>query len=189
MTESTFSRIVRVDPLPRDGLRQEIEATPQERAALARLNGLPEISRLTARLGVAKWRRGVRVEGDLSARLTQTCVVSLEPFEVEIAQPIDVKFLPADSKPPPPESLGEEDDIDELVDGRLDLGALVAEFFTLALDPYPRKPGVDFAPPGEDAAPETPFAALRALVRPRRTGLNDCLRPHSRYCWRRICRQ
>jgi uncharacterized metal-binding protein YceD (DUF177 family) len=152
-----------VEPLPRDGLSQEIEATDRERAALAALNGLPEISRLTARLRISKWRRGVRVEGGLSARLAYTCVVSLEPFEAEIEEPIDVKFLPASDKPPATELLSDEDDIDELVDGGLDLGALVSQFFTLALDPYPRKPGVAFAPPTEGAAPETPFAALRAL--------------------------
>jgi len=161
MTETEFCRIVRVEPLPRDGLRQEIEATAQERAALARLNRLPEISRLTARLRIAKWGRGVQVEGDLSACVTQTCVVSLEPFEAEIEEPIDVKFLPADAKIP--ESLSDEDDIDTLVDGKIDLGALVSQFLTLALDPYPRKPGVDFAPPRESIAPDTPFQALRPL--------------------------
>ena len=40
------------------------------------------------------------------------------------------------------------------------LGALTAEFFALGLDPYPRKPGVEFAAPAEEAAPDSPFAAL-----------------------------
>ncbi len=163
MTEPEFSRSLRVEPLPRDGLAQDIEATPQERAALARLNGLPEIASLKAKLRIAKWRRGVRVEGELAARLTQTCVVSLEPFEVEIEEPIEAKFLPSSAKPPPPESLGDEDEPDEIVDGRIDLGALVSEFLTLALDPYPRKPGVDFVAPSDDVAPDTPFERLRAI--------------------------
>ena len=98
-----FSRPVRVEPLPRDGLTQAIEADPQERAALARLNSLPEIAELSARVRITKWRRGVHVVGDLSARLTQTCVVSLEPFAVEIDEPIDVKYLPPDAKAPPPD--------------------------------------------------------------------------------------
>ena len=163
MTELEFSRIVRVEPLPRAGLTQEIEATPEERAALARLNGLPEIARLTARLRLSKWRRGVRVEGELSARVTQICVVSLEPFEVEIEAPIAATFLPADGKPAAAESLDEDDEPDELVDGKIDLGALAAEFLTLALDPYPRKPGVDFVAPGGERESATPFDALRAL--------------------------
>jgi uncharacterized metal-binding protein YceD (DUF177 family) len=164
MKEPEFSRPLRVEPLPRDGLSREIEATPAERAALARLNGLPEIASLTAQLSIVKWRRGVRVEGAFSARLTQTCVVSLEPFEVAIDEPIDAKFLPADARKPAAEVFVEEgDEADEIVDGRIDLGALVSEFLTLALDPYPRKPGVDFAPPAAELKPDTPFGALRPL--------------------------
>ena len=40
-----------------------------------------------------------------------------------------------------------EDAPDPIVDGKIDLGALAAEFLALGLDPYPRKPGVAFAPP------------------------------------------
>ena len=43
-----FSRRVRVDALPADGLTQTIEASPDERAALAALNRLPAIASLTA---------------------------------------------------------------------------------------------------------------------------------------------
>ena len=47
-TEVLFSRPVRVEALPKDGLTQTIEANPAERAALAELNGLPGIAKLTA---------------------------------------------------------------------------------------------------------------------------------------------
>ena len=77
-----------MDTLPRDGLIQKVEANAQERAALAKLNNLPEIASLTARLEIRKWRRGAKVEGELAARVTQTCVVTLEPFEAEIEEPI-----------------------------------------------------------------------------------------------------
>jgi len=159
MTDSEFSRPLRVEPLPRDGLEMEIEADATEREKLAALNGLPAISRLSAHFVVTKWRRGVEVEGELSARVTQTCVVTLEPFEVDIEEPIDVRFLPG----APADSL-EEDAPDPLVDGKIDLGAITSEFLTLALDPYPRKPGVAFEPPSEGDDPETAFSRLRALA-------------------------
>ena len=54
-----------------------------------------------------------------------------------------------------------EDEPDPLVDGKIDLGALAAEFFALGLDPYPRKPGVAFEPPAEPEPQATPFAVLR----------------------------
>ena len=39
---------------------------------------------------------------------------------------------------------------DEIVNGQIDLGALTAEFLVLGLDPYPRKPGVDFQFRGDE---------------------------------------
>jgi uncharacterized metal-binding protein YceD (DUF177 family) len=164
MTELPFSRPLRVEPLPRDGLETEIEANAAERESLAALNGLPAIARLTARFVVKKWRRGVEVEGELSARVTQTCVVSLEPFEVDIDEPIDARFLPGAPGAAPPVDPLEEDAPDPLIDGKIDLGALASEFLTLSLDPYPRKPGVAFEPPAEDEGPDSPFARLRSLA-------------------------
>jgi hypothetical protein len=43
------------------------------------------------------------------------------------------------------------------------LGALTAEFLALGLDPYPRKPGVDFSYKEDGDEADTPFAALRRL--------------------------
>ena len=154
-----FARPLRVEPLPRNGLEETIEATEAERKALAKLNNLVDIARLTARFRIAKWRRGVKVEGDVSARVTQTCVVSLEPFEVEIEEPIEVRFLPPDAKAP--ESEDDTDAPDPLIDGTIDLGAIASEFFTLALDPYPRKPGVAFEPPADSAPEVSPFGKLK----------------------------
>jgi hypothetical protein len=59
-----------------------------------------------------------------------------------------------------------EDLPDPIVAGRIDLGALVAEFLALGLDPYPRKPGVEFAEPqgaAHEPVGESPFAKLRGL--------------------------
>jgi uncharacterized metal-binding protein YceD (DUF177 family) len=165
MSEIEFSRPVRVEPLPRDGLIETLEATPEERAALARLNGLSDIARLIARFRVSKWKRGVRVEGEVSARVTQTCVVSLEPFEVDIEEPVEARFLPHGAKKPAPESGVDEfvdpDVPDEIVDGRVDLGKLASEFLTLALDPYPRKPGAAFAPPADADDEGSAFSGLK----------------------------
>jgi uncharacterized metal-binding protein YceD (DUF177 family) len=166
VNDIAFSRPLRVDPLPRGGLAQEIEATAAERERLAALNGLVGIARLSARFTVSKWRRGVHVEGELSARVTHTCVVSLEPFDVDIDEPINVNFLPANAGAPPPESRTlsvDDDEPDELIDGKIDLGALASEFLTLSLDPYPRKPGVAFEPPSPDGARDSPFERLRVL--------------------------
>ena len=45
---------------------------------------------------------------------------------------------------------------------KIDLGAVVAEFLALGLDPYPRKPGVDFDFKDPADAEMSPFAALKS---------------------------
>ena len=85
--------------------------------------------------------------------------------EVDVDEPVEARFLPRDAKRPAPESVGDPvldpDEPDEIVDGGIDLGALAAEFLTLALDPYPRKPGSAFAPPVAPGDDGTPFARLK----------------------------
>jgi hypothetical protein len=44
-----------------------------------------------------------------------------------------------------------------------DLTAPLIEEFILALDPYPRAPGVEFQAPEGEGAPESPFAVLKGL--------------------------
>jgi Large ribosomal RNA subunit accumulation protein YceD len=170
-SEVLFSRPVRVEALPKDGLTQTIEANPGERAALAALNGLVGIAKLTATFVLRRaGRGGVRVTGEVHAEVTQTCVVSLEPFEATLDEPIDVRFAPsadgavgrrgASADSPETVALEGEDPPDPIVDGRVDLGALAAEFMALGLDPYPRKPGVAFAQPAETEGEDSPFGAL-----------------------------
>ncbi len=57
-----------------------------------------------------------------------------------------------------------------LHEGRIDLGAVATEFLLLGVNPYPRKPGVEFASPASVAAEEGPFAALAALKTERGKG-------------------
>jgi uncharacterized metal-binding protein YceD (DUF177 family) len=162
-----FSRRVRVDALPAEGLFQTIEASPEERAALAALNRLPSIASLAATFAMRRsGRGGVRVTGEVHAEVTQVCVVSLEPLAATVDEPVDVRFAPAEDVRPPRRGGDEmaevdgEDPPDPIVDGKIDLGALAAEFLALGLDPYPRKPGVAFDPPEPQGGQDSPFAAL-----------------------------
>jgi Large ribosomal RNA subunit accumulation protein YceD len=167
MTEARpFSRVVRVDALPQDGQTVIIEAAPAEREALASIFELPAIAALTATLRIEPCGSGgARVTGAVHGEVTQICVVSLEPFPATVDEAVDVQYVPqaaVESKPPAAKEtlfLADEDEPDPLIDGRIDLGALAAEFF--ALDPYPRKPGASFDPPDDVTEENSPFAALR----------------------------
>ncbi len=59
-----------------------------------------------------------------------------------------------------------DDPPDEISDGVLPLGAYVLEDLSLAIDPFPRKPGVAFEPPPGPSEP-SPFAVLARLKDPK----------------------
>jgi uncharacterized metal-binding protein YceD (DUF177 family) len=159
-----FSRVVRVDALPKEGQTVAIEATRTEREALAAFYKLPSIDALSASLTLKRSPRGgVRVKGAIHGELTQICIVSLDPFPAAIDEEIDVRFAPGGSgtrEAVQTLSMTDEDEPDPLIDNKIDIGALAAEFFALGIDPYPRKPGVAFVPPKEEGARETPFSVL-----------------------------
>lgn len=166
-----FSRLIAVDRVPPEGLTERIEASEDERRALARRFELLAIRELTAVLELAPWRRGgIKVKGRFDARVEQTCVVTLDPFEARILDDITRYFAGRNAPGPTPvvhsvESLGEDEP--EVIKGNaVDLGELVAESLGLALDPYPRKPGVEFSSlrvEDEKSADRNPFAALQSL--------------------------
>jgi uncharacterized metal-binding protein YceD (DUF177 family) len=159
---------------------RRIEAKPEERAALARRLGLVALAALTAELTITRMAGGfVRVDGVLRASVTQTCVVTLDPFEASVEEAFTALFAPADRMPEGDLLADPDADVPEPLDGtRIDLGELVAQQLSLALDPYPKAPGVTFegASAGEaedvgsDAdesdAGRNPFAALAKLGRP-----------------------
>jgi uncharacterized metal-binding protein YceD (DUF177 family) len=160
---------VRVDSLPREGELVTIEATPTEREALASFYELPAIAALTATLLLEPWGRGgARVTGAVHGEVTQICVASLDPFPATIDEAVDVRFAPqaaADPKSPAAKeaqtfSLADEDEPDPMIDGKIDLGALTAEFFALGLDPYPHKPGAVFEHSTKSDPTDSPFSAL-----------------------------
>ena len=116
----------------------------------------------------------LQVTGHVRARVGQTCVVTLDPIESEIDEDIDLTFAPEaearrladlieegeDDKEPPEVA----DPPEAIVNGIIDLGRIATDALFLAIDPYPRKPGVVFEAEVTALDPEDhPFAALKAL--------------------------
>jgi uncharacterized metal-binding protein YceD (DUF177 family) len=161
-----FSRLAALDRATETPQSWSIEATEAERAALARRFDLLSLERLVASLTWHRQAGGlVRLDGALQARLTQPCVVTLEPVPAELAESFTLRFMrgaPAESREveidaeaeDPPEPLGE---------GPVDVGEIVAQQLALALDPYPRASGVDLGTVMPEAEAESPFAVLRTL--------------------------
>ncbi|MCI0600255.1 MAG: DUF177 domain-containing protein [Beijerinckiaceae bacterium] len=160
-----FSRMLGAETVPDCGLDIEICASEAERASLAAQCSLASVQSLEANFHVTKQGRGrITVSGGLKARVTQLCVVSLEPFETGIEAGIGVDFAPSGSLAPAASST-QGDPPDPIVNGQIDLGALAAEFLMLNLELYPRKPGAVFEEAGAGAGgvpgeKDSPFAVL-----------------------------
>jgi hypothetical protein len=170
-----LSRPVVVTALPPGGREIRVDADAAECAALAKAFGLVAVQALSGRFLLVPAGAAVNVSGTVAGTVTQTCTVSLDPFEAPVQETVDLQFMPeggitawmARHRPDPSLDLAYDiDPPDAIVDGRIDLGAVTAEFLALGLDPYPRKPGIDFAPdPVAAEADPSPFAALARLKR------------------------
>ncbi|WP_230531924.1 YceD family protein [Microvirga roseola] len=163
-TVGPLSRPVDVMNIPPQGTEAHVVATEEERAALARDFGLPGIQALSGDFKLTSSAKGIHVKGTVKASVTQTCVVTLEQFDSDIEEEVEVDFAESSGMPPePPTEMHEYEPPDEIVNGQIDLGALTSEFLALGLDPYPRKPGVDFSYRDPADEKDSPFAALNRL--------------------------
>lgn len=181
LEESTplASWTVSVLAVPEAGLAARRAANDVELGALARALDLPSCERLTVEYSVRAMGQGrFRVAGEVSAALTQRCVVSLEPVPALVEEQFDEEFWPAAAIALDPGEQEREHEAlshvepEPIVDGEIDIGRLVYETVAAALDPYPRRPGVELdwsgeASAGPDAARSSPFAALAKLKRDR----------------------
>src|ERR1700690_3271992 len=85
---------VAVEDIPDAGLHMAIEAPAATRAELAELAAVRELPQLSAVFDLIRQGSGVHVGGQVSARVGQTCVVTLEPIESDIQEAVDLTFVP-----------------------------------------------------------------------------------------------
>jgi uncharacterized metal-binding protein YceD (DUF177 family) len=169
MTQPEFSRTVRTDTLGPTPRTLQIEAGPQERAALARRFSLAGLDRLQAEVHLHRANHDIVVEGRLDAALVQSCVATHVDVPAAVAERFTIRFRPeaADGAGEEEVELGQEELDVMFYDGAMiDVGEAVAQTLALNLDPYPR------APDAADALREAgvidegaagPFGALAAL--------------------------
>jgi uncharacterized metal-binding protein YceD (DUF177 family) len=173
--ENPFSYPVKVGHISANPVDVHIEADKSELEDLAKLWDVLSVESLAADLKISRWKRdGIRVKGNVRAKLVQACVVTLDPVPSEISEDLEQIFVPEGSKlaRAPSGEAGEMildpdgPDLPESFSGdTIDVGAVVTEFAALAIDPYPRKPGIEFdghiEDSGEADRKPSPFAALK----------------------------
>ncbi|MDP5281331.1 YceD family protein [Sphingomonas sp. DG1-23] len=165
---SEFPRPHRLDQIGAGETAVEIEATPEECAALARRFDLVGIDRLAARFALRRDAIGILATGHLSSAVTQSCGVTGDPLPATIDEDFAIRFLPE----PEGEESHDDVELDEeemdtvfYIGSVLDLGEAAAETLALALDPFPRSPNAAevLRQAGvisdEDAGPLSPLAA------------------------------
>src|SRR5476649_1115321 len=90
---------VSVEDIPASGLHIEIEAAAviraQVLALVAGLASVHDLPKLSAVFDLTRRGARVHVAGQVSARVGQTCVVTLDPIESDIQETVDLTFAPA----------------------------------------------------------------------------------------------
>jgi len=168
---TAFHRTIAPQDIPPEGLTLALEADADILDALRRRLDLRGLTRLAATLYLKRDGKAVRVDGAFEADAVRECAVTLQDFDVGIAEPIHILYLadPGDADAEgiaiDPES---EEDVEPLPDGGIDPGEIVAQSLSLALDPFPRAPGVggvdpEQLPSDDDPADASPFAILKKL--------------------------
>jgi uncharacterized metal-binding protein YceD (DUF177 family) len=167
-----FERIFDLNRLSEAGFETEIEPTPEQLYALAAWADVPDVKSFRGRVALQRLSPSrFTYTAELKAEITQACTVTLEPVFNGIA----LNFTRAlhlvsqvkktlDFSGELLSMAGDEAVPEEIDNPRFDLAAPLLEEFLLAIDPYPRAPGVAFEPPLEGAEkPENPFAVLKSL--------------------------
>jgi len=172
-----FSHSYNLARLGNAGDRVRFAADEAERGAIAKWSEILSLEKFETEVELKKLasnRFGLSFR--LVADVTQSCVVTLEPVSSHLEKSFtrELVFVGtsrnrdiADSPVLGPDLVldtDQEEGPEEIDSLHQDLAAPVLEEFVLALDPYPRRPGVEFAPKSPDfEPPPSPFAVLKGL--------------------------
>ena len=183
IAESEWSYFFNVEELSKKPEQLTISPNEDERKRLENRLGLVKIEKLEANLNITQSSGSmtVHIKGQIEADLIQSCVVTLENVHSSVSEEFEAWYADPDaavslakvkhekeSKAGQGEvrMLEEEDDPEYIVDGKIDLGELVTQYLSLAINPYPHAEGVepaDYADKmsSEDDGITNPFAALK----------------------------
>jgi hypothetical protein len=171
-TPAPLSRLYDLAKPSEAGYEARIVPDAKDRARLAEWVEVEEVSAFE---GVIELRRlgkdRFSYEAELEADVVQACVVTLEPVRSHISRRFHrvLHLVPgahrfADKGGAVTLDAADDDAPEEIERSRYDLAGPLLEEFVLAIDPYPRAPGVAFEavePPSD--SPESPFAVLKLL--------------------------
>jgi len=141
-SSAEFSRVVDLNSFKNKPLSLSLQADQSELSHLAKRFDIISIAALSANISLNWLDVGnvLLVRGSFSASVIQQCVVTLEPVEDEINEEINLTFA---RDPETPIEVIELDDSEMLIGDIIDIGEVIAEEFSLSLNPYPRSLNLD----------------------------------------------
>jgi len=159
LTEQEWSHFFNVGDIEKG--REELTISPSEEECedIARRVNVLGVKDVSAKLVVKRDGGAFHVSGQVEAVITQECVVTLDPIDTTISEPVEgwfadkettVSFAAAKreregiSGHSEIEILDESDDPEPLIDNVIDLGELVTQHISLAIPPYPHKEGAEY---------------------------------------------
>ncbi len=165
MTETAAPELLRclsvAELSPAERQTEKIHVDAVECAAIAGRLDILSIESLSVRLELFRDLTGdVTLVGRIVADIVQACVVTLEP----VAQHVDAPLYQRFSARTEEEEGEDEDPVEPIVDDEIEVGDVIVQNLSLALDPYPRAPEAEFEEVDDEAGkPTGPFAALAVL--------------------------
>ncbi len=166
-----FSRRFGLDTIGSIPRNVAIEASPEERAAVAARFDLVSLDSLTATATLVASAIGIETQGHFVADVVQNCVVTGDPVAAHLDEVFTLRFVAPDLLVGEVDEIELSDDDCDLIEmdaGGVDLGEAVAQTLGLALDPFPRSAAERAREDerkwvaGEDAGP---FAGLKGLLK------------------------
>ncbi|MBV9570597.1 MAG: hypothetical protein JO056_05075 [Alphaproteobacteria bacterium] len=155
------------------GAEVDVSASEEQRELVAKWAGIDKVGSLAAKVTLGRPAPNRFVyRANLEADITQSCVVTLAPVQSHLSLDISrslhlSKAFPRAATSQDDLSTGSDEGPEEINSLHYDLAGPLLEEFALAIDPYPRAPGVVFEPPpAETDEAVNPFKVLKTLKRP-----------------------
>ncbi len=142
---SSFSFNYNLPPQTKEGHKVNFFADEKQKKMISQLLEIEDISKLTASFNINRKNPfEAKLSGNIHAKITQLCVLSLEPIYTTlnfsfIRQFVKELTLPISDKEEEWENIETDQDI---WDGKnIDLATIIIEELMININPYPRKKG------------------------------------------------
>jgi uncharacterized metal-binding protein YceD (DUF177 family) len=189
--QNEFPHQIPAAKIGREPFKTSFEASPRQLEFLAKRYGVTSVDSLTGHATLIRETDGMTIAatGHFKAEVTQACVTTLEPVKDTIEEDFEAWFLDesqaksfkkakklkADAETDDPFNVEEDeetmmvserDEPEPVVNGQVDVGELVAQYVSLAINPYPHSEkarAVGYVGDGQEPEKPNPFAVLKDL--------------------------